>query len=113
MTSSEDTVRKTVLCVFKERRRPVTFEASTDEKMEKNNLLEAIKKSFSDVLQTESSKWGLIYLTGCVEESAIIHLCYSTSVTVSAIEVVECYSETNQPYSYNHSCQVSNSIFNH
>ena len=31
----------------------VAFEASTDEKMEKKNLLEAIKESFSDVLSSE------------------------------------------------------------
>ena len=68
---------------------------STDEKKEKNNLLDAVKTSFSDVLssgegtsnsgsyflQTESSEWGRIDITGCVEDRATIHLCYSTNVS--------------------------------
>ena len=48
---SKDSVQKTVLCVFRERR-PVTFSASMDEKTEKKNLLDAVKASFSDVLSS-------------------------------------------------------------
>ena len=94
-SESKDSVKKTVLCIFKERRRLVTFIASTDEKKEKKNLFDTVKTSFSDVLssgegtsnsgsyflQTESSEWGRIGITGCVEDRATIHLCYSTNVS--------------------------------
>ena len=92
----EDSLQKTVLCVFRERRRPVTFNASADEKTEKKNLFDAVKASFSDVLssgegtsnpgsyflQTESSEWGPIDITGFVEDRATVHLCYSTNVSI-------------------------------
>ena len=79
--NSEETVKKTVLCVFKERRRPVTFIPSSDTTIERKNLLDAVRASFADVLssgegtndtksyflQTENSEWGRIDLTGCVE----------------------------------------------
>ena len=95
-SESEGSIQKTVLCVFRERRRPVTFSASTDEKTEKKNLLDAVKASFSDVLssgegtsnpgsyflQTESSEWGPIDITGFVEDRATIHRCYSTNVSI-------------------------------
>ena len=91
----EDTVKKTVLCVFKERRRPVTFITSADKNVEWKNLLDAVRASFADVLscgegtsdakshflQTESSEWGRIDLTGCVEDRATVYLCYSAGVS--------------------------------
>ena len=49
-SESEGSLQKTVLCVFRERR-PITFNASADEKTKKNNL-DAVKASFSDVLST-------------------------------------------------------------
>ena len=89
--NSEETVKKTVLCVFKERRRPVTFIPSSDTNIERKNLLDAVRASFADVLssgestndtksyflQIENSEWGRIDLTGCVEDRATIYLCYS------------------------------------
>ena len=94
-STSEDTVKKTVLCVFKERRRPVTFITSSDKNVERKNLLDAVRASFADVLfcgegtsdtrsyffQTESSEWGRIDLTGCEEDRATIYLCYSADVS--------------------------------
>ena len=93
-STSEDIVKKTVLCVFKERR-PVTFITSSDTYVERKNLLNAVGASFADVLscgegtsdanlyflQTESLEWGRIDLTGCVEDRATIYLCYSAGVS--------------------------------
>ena len=46
----EECEKKTVLCVFKDRRRPVTFIQDDEPKRERQNLLEAIQVSFSDLL---------------------------------------------------------------
>ena len=96
--SSEE--MKTVLCVFKERRRPVTFRTSNDAQVERKHLLEAVRVSFADVissgegtsasssyfLQTESPEWGgMVDVTGCVEDRAIVHLCYESAEPVSTI----------------------------
>ena len=93
-TGSEDTVKKTVLCVFMDRRRPVTFITSPDANVERKNLFYAVRESFADVLsygedhsaksyflQTESTEWGRIDLTGCVEDRATVYLCYSAGVS--------------------------------
>ena len=76
---------KTVLCVFGERKRPVTFQAS-DADEERKSLLKAAKAAFADVLiedrsyflQYNSAEWGgLIDISGFVEDHATVHLCYS------------------------------------
>ena len=88
----EECEKKTVLCVFKDRRRPVTFIQDDEPKRERQNLLEAIQVSFSDLLscgegpsslspsyflQRESERWGLIDVTGYVEDGGTVHLCSS------------------------------------
>ena len=82
---------KTVLAVFMNRRRPVCFQGSEDPKTEKQNLLDAVKTTFSDVissgegtsgagvggyfLQTESEEWGgLVDVTGQVQDRATVLL---------------------------------------
>ena len=47
---------KQVLAIFKDRRRPVKFEQSTNALEENVNLIDAIKYSFSDLLSTESEE---------------------------------------------------------
>ena len=62
MTEMTTEERKTVISVFKDRRRPI---ASGDAQTERQNLLDALRVTFSDVLscgvwssaQTESSEW--------------------------------------------------------
>ena len=78
---------KTVLCVYGERKRPVTFEGSTDPVKDRKNLYEAVMATFSDVLegsssqtsyflQQESAEWGgLIDLSGYVEDRTTVHFC--------------------------------------
>ena len=86
----QECLEKTVLCVFKDRRRPVTFIQDKEPELERRNLLEAVKVSFSDLLegpssscptyflQRESKEWGgLIDLTGYVEDRGTVHLCLS------------------------------------
>ena len=91
-------VKKTVLCVFMDRRRPVSFSSDTDGKTERQKLLEAVKATFSDILstgegssstvsyflQTESSEWGgaLVDITEnvVVEDHGTVHLRCSTNV---------------------------------
>ena len=83
---------KTVLVVFKNRRRPICFEGSVNPLTEKKNLLDAVQRSFADVitsgegtsrsacssgyfLQTESSEWGgLVDVTGHVQDRATVIL---------------------------------------
>ena len=97
--TSEDTIKKTVLCVFRERRRPVTFVTNSDKKIERKNLLDAVETSFADVLscgegtsdsksyflQADDSEWGRIDLTGGVEDQATVYLCCSTGVSRSSM----------------------------
>ena len=84
--------RKTVLCIFEERKRPVVYDASTDEHDEKNNLMKAIMTTFSDVLQEtestsrsyflqqESEEWGgLIEVCNKLDDHATVYLCYSST----------------------------------
>ena len=92
--TSEDTIKKTVLCIF---RRPVTFVTNSNKKIERKNLLDAVETSFADVLscgegtsnsksyflQTDDSEWGQIDLTGGVEDRATIYLCCSAGVSRS------------------------------
>lgn len=85
------TEHKTVLAVFGERRRPVSFECSSTAKEELEHLLEVVKVCFSDIinareglstaeeyfLQQESSEWGgLINITGFIEDKKVVHLCH-------------------------------------
>ena len=42
-------VEKTVLGIFRERRRPITFNSGSTPKEEYGNLLEAVKSGFDDV----------------------------------------------------------------
>ena len=99
---SDESQEKTVLCVFKDRRRPVTFVADKEPQRERNNLLEAVKMSFSDLLscgegtstspasyflQCESSEWGIIELRRSVLDHETIHLCLSTGESVSEARV--------------------------
>ena len=85
-------VKRKRFCVFKDRR-PVTFIQDDEPKRERQNLLEAIQVSFSDLLscgegpsslspsyslQHESERWGLIDVTGYIEDGGTVHLCFST-----------------------------------
>ena len=104
--SSEET--KTVLCVFKERRRPVTYRTSNQAQIEKKHLLDAVSVTFADVLssgegtsdtksyflQTESTEWGgMIDVTGFVEDHATVHLCYESTDSVNTIVfIIVCVS---------------------
>ena len=86
-----EAVKKTVLCVCKGRRRPVTFSGSINTiEEDRMNLKKEIESAFKDVLQTdegqirdyyierESKEWGgLIDLTGFVQDKEILHLNYS------------------------------------
>ena len=98
--SSEET--KTVLCVFKGRRRLVTYRTSNQVQIEKKHLLDAVSVTFADVLssgegtsdtksyflQTESTEWGgMINVTGFVEDRATVHLCYESTDWVNTIIV--------------------------
>lgn len=82
--------QKSVLVVFKNRRRPISFQGSTDPQTEKRNLLAAVESAFSDVissgegtsgvggrdyfLQTENSEWGSVEIMGHVEDHATVFL---------------------------------------
>ena len=92
MSEHEEGQQKTVLCVFKDRKRPVTFLGDQDAKKERQNLLEAVKASFSDLLegssgaqsapqcflQYQSSEWGMIEVTGRIQDRNTVHLCLSS-----------------------------------
>ena len=43
--------KKSALCVFGERKRPVLYDSSDDWENEKGNFMEAIKATFSDLFQ--------------------------------------------------------------
>ena len=84
-------MEKTVLCVFGERKRPVTFKGSTDPVKDRKNLLEAVLLCYSDVLQgsevghyflqQESVEWGgWIDLSGIVQDRSTVRLCSSGKV---------------------------------
>ena len=49
-STTEEVVQKTVLCVFMERKRSVTFNACNDAKVERKNLFDDVRVHFSDVL---------------------------------------------------------------
>ncbi len=88
---------KTVLCVYGERKRPVTFLGSTDPLKDRKNLFEAVVACFSDVmegsssqtsffLQQESVEWGgLIDISGYVEDRTTVHLCSTPQANVEVI----------------------------
>ena len=69
---------KEVLAVFKERRRRVKYQPSTNKLEENRNLMDAIQEAFSDLtegssgsiyLQTETKDWGLVDVCGdCILE---------------------------------------------
>lgn len=80
-------MEKTVLCVYQERRRPVTFTGNTDPVKDRKSLFDAVIGSFSDVLestsneavsyflQQESAEWGgLIDISGYIEDRTTVHL---------------------------------------
>ena len=88
--------RKTVLAVFQNHRlRPVTFISGKTPEEERENLLEAVLKTFHDVLETgegtsttsgyylqmESKEWEgrNIDVTGFVQQRDVIHLCVTSS----------------------------------
>jgi len=90
------TDHKTVLAIFGERQRPVRFECGCTAKEELENLFEAVKVCFSDVistsegsstikeyfLQRESSDWGgMIDITGFVMDKEVVHLCCSKTAS--------------------------------
>ena len=91
MSIDLDSDHKTVLAVFGDRRRPVTFVSGCTAKEEVDNLFQAVKATYNDVLsvsegssttneyflQQESSEWGgqLIDITGFVRDKAVVHLC--------------------------------------
>ena len=97
------TDHKTVLAIFGERRRPVTFECGCTAKEELQNLFQAVTVCFSDVisasegssttkqyfLQQESSDWGgtMIDITGFVTDKAVVHLCCAKTAS-SEVRVV-------------------------
>ena len=82
--------QKTVLVVFKNRRRPISFQGSTDPQTEKRNLLAAVESIFLDVissgegtsgvggrdyfLQTENAECGSIEIMGHVEDHETVFL---------------------------------------
>ena len=83
------TGHKTVLVVFKNRRRPIRFQGSSDPRIEKKNLLDAVQTTFSDIisagegtsgvggyfLQTQSTEWGgFVDVTGRVEDHSTLLL---------------------------------------
>ncbi len=43
---------KEVLVVFRDRRRPILFECSSDPQVEYQHILDAVKETFDDVLST-------------------------------------------------------------
>jgi hypothetical protein len=110
----EECGKKTVLCVFKDRRRPVTFVQDKEPKRERQNLLEAVHVSFSDLLscgegpssssptyflQREHELFGLIDLTGYVEDLGTVHLCVSSQGGGSDVSVgMYYYSQGSPPF---------------
>lgn len=99
------TDHKTVLVLFGERRRPVSFESGSTAKEESERLLEAVKVCFSDIisaregpstakeseyfLQKESSEWGgLIDITGFVEDKEVVYLCHSRTANSQVCIIV-------------------------
>ena len=99
------TKEKTVLVVFRNRRRPVTFASGKTPKEEHQNLFEAVVRDFYDVLesnegsssmgnyylQRESKEWGgCIDVTGSVQERDVIHLCVSSSAAASEVTLIYC-----------------------
>ena len=82
------TEHKTVLVVFGERRRPVKFACGFTVKEELENLFEAVKVCYNDIissnegtsttkqyfLQQESSDWGLIDIADFVKDKDVVHL---------------------------------------
>ena len=72
--------KKEILVVYKDRRRPVTFDTVGDEK---KNIYEAVKGAFVDVLpsaevpvflQIDSKDWGLVDVTGSVPDRSTVYL---------------------------------------
>ena len=82
-----------MVVVFGDRQRPVQFKFGDTAKEEAGNLFEAVADCFSDLvdigakdgssqgseyyLQRESSEWGLIDVTGFVNNKDTISLCSS------------------------------------
>lgn len=104
---NDESQEKTVLCILQYRIRPVTFVTDKEPQKERNNLLEAVKMSFSDLLscgegtntspasyflQCESSEWGMIELRRSVQDRKTIHLCLLTGESDVSEACVLCYS---------------------
>ena len=102
LMKKENSEYKTELGVFKEKRRPIWFKCSINAKEEYENLLQAVKACFEEVialnegaslthgyyLQKESKEWGgLKDVTGCIQDKEMIHLCCAISSTVSEVEM--------------------------
>ena len=82
--------KKEILVVFKDRRRPISFQKSDDPQVEYARILEAVKETFEDVLlggegssecqgyylQRESKVWGRVDLNSKdeVEERSQLYL---------------------------------------
>ena len=109
------TDHKTVLVVFGERRRPVSFESGSTAKEELERLLEAVKVCFSDIisaregpstakepeffLQKQSSEWGgLIDITGFVEDKEVVHLCHSRTANSQVCTLWDSMAEMYHSY---------------
>ena len=72
---------KEVLVIFKERRRPIRFEISSDPIEEHKNLLSAVEIGFKDLissgfyLQTQNKEWNeLTDVTGTVKDLSTLFL---------------------------------------
>ncbi|XP_065899152.1 uncharacterized protein [Dysidea avara] len=92
-------VEKTVLCVFRGRRRPITFESDENAKRESGKLLEAVLAGFEDMicegqstassssyhLERESEEWDgrRIDVSGFVRDKEEVYLCLSSESTVN------------------------------
>lgn len=112
---------KTVLVLFRGRRRPITFRCDEDPKTENDNLLGAAIDGFQDIissnegpstststntfyLQRESEKWnGLIDVIGSVQENEMIYLCLQSEMTSTASQV---HNEISYSCSFAHRLDI-------
>ncbi len=91
--------RKEGLVVFRDRRRPIFFECSSDPQVEYQNILDAVKETFDDVLssgegssentegyylQTDNKVWGRVDVSAKekIPTHSILHIHLPKRVSV-------------------------------
>ena len=97
---------KEVLVVFRDRRRPIFFECSSDPQVEYQHILDAVKETFDDVLssgegssentegyylQTDNKVWGVSVGCKCKGENTIT--LYSTHSIAVDSSVPRCHDK--------------------